>query len=43
MDDTTIRISKETKKRLSEHGKHGQNFDDIVNELLNKVNGVKKG
>ena len=39
MDVTTIRISKETKKRLSEHGKHSQNFDDIVKELLDKVNG----
>ena len=39
MEFTTIRISKETKERLSEHGKHSQNFDDIVNELLDKVNG----
>ena len=41
MDVTTIRISKETKKRLSEHGKHNQNFDDIVRELLDQCNGVK--
>ncbi len=41
MGYTTIRVSEETKKRLSEHGKHRQSFDDIVKELLDKVNGVR--
>ncbi len=39
MGYTTIRVSEEVRKRLSEHGKHSQSFNDIVKELLDKVNG----
>ena len=38
---TSLRVTEGTKKKLAEHGKKGQSFDDIINELMNKVNGVK--
>ncbi len=36
---TSIRVTEKTKKRLSEHGKHGQTFDEIINKLLEEING----
>lgn len=32
---TTIRIKRETKKKLEEIGRKNQSFDDIINILLN--------
>ncbi|MHB8546601.1 MAG: DUF7557 family protein [Nitrosotalea sp.] len=34
---TTIHISSETKKRLSDLGKKGQSYEDIVVGLISKV------
>lgn len=33
MTDTSIRISKETKRRLSEYGEFGDSWDDLLNRL----------
>ena len=35
---TTISILKTTRERLSKQMKHGQTYDDYLNELLNKDN-----
>jgi len=32
-----IRISEKTKERLQEHGKMGEDFDSLINRLLNKL------
>lgn len=34
MSTTTVRIDKETRKRLKEAGSKGQTYDDIIKELL---------
>jgi len=33
----TIRLSEKTKARLQSYGKMGENFDQLVNRLLNKI------
>ena len=37
---TTITIKKETCQKLRSIGKMGQSFDELINELLIKVEGV---
>ena len=32
-----IRVSEKTKDRLQEHGKMGENFDTLLNRLLDKI------
>jgi len=34
---STIRVKKETKKRLSKHGGFKESYDDLINRLLDKV------
>ena len=34
---TTIRVSSDTKERLKEYGDMGMSYDDVVQELLNRV------
>lgn len=36
-DDTSIRIKNSTWKRLNDRKEPGVSFDDIINELLDKV------
>lgn len=36
-DYTTISVKKETKKRLEDKGKKGQTFDELINELIDKI------
>ncbi len=37
MTITTIRITTATRSRLNEHGKKSDTHDDIINQLLDKV------
>lgn len=37
---TTIRIDKTTRDRFNAHGKKGQSSDDLLNEILDKVEGT---
>lgn len=37
---TTMRIEQKTKDRLAKHGKYGQTMDDILNEVLDKMEGT---
>jgi len=40
MDDiTTISVTKKTKLKLAKYGKFGDSYDDILNQLITKVNG----
>ena len=34
---TTVKLTKETKERLSKHGVYGQSMDDILNEILDAI------
>ncbi len=34
---TTIKLTKETKERLSKHGNYGMTMDDILNNILDAV------
>ena len=36
MSQTTIKLSDKTKQRLSDHGKKGMTYDDIVNVILDR-------
>lgn len=36
-DHTTIRVSAETKERLKDYGDMGMSYDDVVQELLDRV------
>jgi len=36
LTDTTIRVSKETRKRLGEMGTKNQTFNDIIEELIER-------
>jgi predicted DNA-binding protein len=36
MGTTTIPLSDETKQRLSNHGKHQETWDELVNRLLDE-------
>lgn len=36
-DYTTIRISEDTKDRLSEYGDVDMSYDDVVTELLDRI------
>lgn len=38
---TTITISVENHKRLSDIGKKGESFDDIISRVLDRLMGVK--
>jgi len=38
---TSIRVSKETRDRLSKHGHITDNFDDVINKILDKFEGKK--
>jgi len=40
--DTTIRISKETRKRLGEIGSKNQTFNDIIKELIERFEQKKE-
>ena len=37
MGDTTIRVSEETKKRLEFLGTKNETYDEIINQLISKV------
>ena len=39
---TTIRISKEVKERLKKYGKMGMTYEDVIVELLNRVEKLEK-
>ena len=34
---STIRVSEQTKKRLQNHGKMGENFEQLLNRLLDLI------
>lgn len=36
-DDTSVRIKNDTWKRLNNRKEPGESFDEIINELLDKV------
>ncbi|UIP00311.1 antitoxin VapB family protein [Halobaculum sp. CBA1158] len=36
-DDTTVRISRDTWKRLNDRREPGVSFDDVINGLLDEV------
>lgn len=36
MSHTTIKLSDTTKQRLSDHGKKGMTYDDIINVILDR-------
>lgn len=38
---TTIRVSNETRDRLSKHGNITDNFDEVINRILDKYEGKK--
>jgi len=37
MTGTSIRVSKETRDRLKEHGQKGESYDELLNRLLNQA------
>jgi len=37
-----MKIKDKTKKRLLYHGKMGQSFDELINQLLDKIEKKKK-
>jgi len=39
---TTIRVSKEVKERLKKYGRMGMTYEDVIVELLNKVEKMEK-
>jgi hypothetical protein len=39
MGTTTIPVADETKRRLSEHGEHQETWDELVNRMLDEVEG----
>lgn len=41
-DPATIRINQATLNRLKKHGHYGEILDDILNRLLNKIEGRKE-
>ncbi|GAH24280.1 unnamed protein product [marine sediment metagenome] len=38
---STIRIKKETVKKLQKMGKFGESYDDIINKILNRYRPIK--
>jgi len=36
MSQTTIKLSDKTKQRLTDHGKKGMTYDEIVNVILDR-------
>jgi len=36
-DHTTIRVSKKTKQRLEEHGQMNMSYDDVLTEVLDRL------
>ena len=36
-EGTQIRIKKTTAKELSEYGKHGESYNDIIEKLLERI------
>lgn len=36
-DLTTIKIKKSTRNRLAQHGRKNETYDDIINQLLDRV------
>jgi len=41
-DYTTIRISEETKRRLEEHGSMNMSYDDVLTDVLDKLNEIEE-
>ncbi len=41
--DTTIKLKKTTKDRLSSHGKKGDTYDFILIDLLDKIEKLTQG
>jgi len=37
MEYTTISIKKKTKNRLEKHGRKGQTWDELINEMLDEI------
>jgi hypothetical protein len=35
--DTTLKLKMTTRDRLAKHGRKDQSYDDLINELLDKV------
>jgi predicted CopG family antitoxin len=42
MQKTTITVTEETHARLKRNGKFGESFDNLVNRLLDCIEGVNK-
>lgn len=42
MKDSTMKIKNKTKQRLLKHGKMGQSFDELINQLLDRVERRKR-
>ena len=40
VDKTTIQITKTTQKRICEHGKKGETYDQIINHILDVIEEV---
>jgi hypothetical protein len=40
-DHTTIRVSKETKKRLESHGEMGMSYDEVLQEILDRLEAIE--
>jgi len=40
---TTIRIEEDIEKQLSARGRFGQSYNDVIAEVLNELEGLKKG
>lgn len=40
-ETTSIRISEENKERLKEHGEMGMSYDDVLTEVLDKVEEIQ--
>jgi len=40
VEKTTIQITKTTQKRICEHGKKGETYDQIINHILDVIEEV---
>jgi len=39
-DTTTIKVKKDTRDKLKDRGKKGESYDEIINRLIDRVDGM---
>lgn len=39
---TTMKISRETLDRIAKHGKFGESYENVINRLIDKIEGKEE-